>query len=39
MKSSKSYILDTNVALAYIAENASSRDRVVEILMQLREVR
>ena len=31
MKSSKSYVIDTGVALAYIVENAPDRDKVVEI--------
>jgi predicted nucleic acid-binding protein len=31
VKSSKSYVIDTNVTLAYIVENAPDRDKVVEI--------
>jgi len=31
VKSSKSYVIETSVALAYIVENAPGRDKVVEI--------
>jgi predicted nucleic acid-binding protein len=37
VKSSKRYVLDTSVALAYIVENAPGRDRVVEIFNVARE--
>jgi predicted nucleic acid-binding protein len=39
VKSLKSYVLDTSVALAYIIENAPGRDRVVEIFNAAKEGR
>jgi hypothetical protein len=39
VKSLKSYVLDTSVALAYIIENAHGRDRVVEIFNAAKEGR